>query len=410
MAGARRGRSRRGFWALDVAARARASRPERGLPRGWEAGALATLAIILMAFGLITLHSASSVMASQGNLPHYYYVSRQAIGVLVGLVVMVALSRVPTDWWSRSSHILLLGSILFLALVVLPGTEAIAPSVNGARRWLDLGIRFQPSDPAKVAVAVWTASAAVRKQDRLRSLSRGLAPFLIVWAVVVGLVALEPDLSTALLIAALGVCVVFAAGARIAHFVLLAAAAAPLAITILTSGYRRARWETLLLNPGSVPEGGAYQSYQSLLAIGSGGLTGVGFGEGQQKFGFLPEAHNDFIFAMIGEEWGLVGTMAVILCFVAFVAIAFRISRQAQDLFSQLLAVGLATLIGLQAFLHIGVGLGMMPATGLSLPFISYGRSNLVTMLAAVGILLAIAREGSVKRRRARAPTGAPAW
>lgn len=386
-------RLRRGPWAVDVAARTPRSLPETGLGRGWEPAAIVVLTVSLLVFGLVTLHSASAVMAQQGDLPHYYYVARQGIGVLIGLVIMIVCACVPTEWWRQMAHHIMLASVLLLVIVVLPFTEAIAPTINGARRWLRLGVTIQPSDVAKLAVLIWTAAVAVRKREYFHSLGKGLAPFLVAWSVVLVLVALEPDLSTALLIAALGGTIVVVAGARLSHFVFLGLLAAPLIAPTVTSGYRRARWESLLLDPGAVPNGATYQSYQSLVAIGSGGMTGVGFGEGRQKFGFLPEAHNDFIFAMIGEEWGLVGTLAVILCYLALIAMAFRVARRARNLFSELLAVGVATLIGLQAFLHIGVGLGVFPATGLSLPFISFGRTNLVTMLAAVGILLAVARE-----------------
>lgn len=386
-------RLRSGPWAIDVAVRVPRSLPETGLGRGWEPAAIVVLTVALLVFGLVTLHSASSVMARQGDLPHYHYVARQGIGVLIGLAIMVVCACVPTEWWRRMAHQIMLASILLLVVVVLPFTEAIAPTINGARRWLRLGVTIQPSDLAKLAVLIWTAAMAVRKREHFHRLGKGLAPFLVAWAVVLALVALEPDISTAMLIAALGVTIVVVAGARLSHFVFLGLLAAPLVAPAVTSGYRRARWESLLLNPGTVPDGSTYQSYQSLVAIGSGGMTGVGFGEGRQKFGFLPEAHNDFIFAMIGEEWGLVGALAVILCYLALIAMAFRVARRARNLFGELLAVGVATLIGLQAFLHIGVGLGVLPATGLSLPLISFGRTNLVTMLAAVGILLAVARE-----------------
>ena len=386
-------RLRRGPWAVDVAARTPRSLPETGLGRGWEPAAIVVLTVSLLVFGLVTLHSASSVMAQQGDLPHYYYVARQGVGVLIGLVIMIVCACMPTEWWRQMAHHIMLASVLLLVIVVLPFTEAIAPTINGARRWLRLGVTIQPSDVAKLAVLIWTAAVAVRKRKYFHSLGKGLAPFLVAWSVVLVLVALEPDLSTALLIAALGGTIVVVAGARLSHFVFLGLLAVPFIAPTVTSGYRRARWESLLLDPGTVPNGATYQSYQSLVAIGSGGMTGVGFGEGRQKFGFLPEAHNDFIFAMIGEEWGLVGTLAVILCYLALIAMAFRVARRARNLFSELLAVGVATLIGLQAFLHIGVGLGVFPATGLSLPFISFGRTNLVTMLAAVGILLAVARE-----------------
>ncbi len=397
---------RRATWALDVAAKARRSLPETGIGHGWETTAIVALTAVLLLFGLLTLHSASSVMAQRGDLPHYHYVARQGIGVAIGIVIMLTCARIPTLWWRRFAHHILAGAVVLLVIVILPFTEAIAPTVNGARRWLRVGVTFQPSDLAKLAAVAWTAALAVRKQPLMRSMRRGLAPFLVGWALVLVPVALEPDLSTTCLIVAVAMSIVFVAGARVGHFVVLGLACIPLAGPLLLSGYRGARWESLLLNPGAIPDGPGFQSYQSLVAIGSGGVTGVGFGEGQQKFGFVPESHNDFIFAMIGEEWGLVGTVAVILAFLAMIVLGFRIARRARDTFGELLAVGISCLIGFQAFLHIGVGLGVMPATGLSLPFISYGRSNLVVMLAAVGILLAVAREapGCEMQRTAEGP------
>lgn len=379
--------------ALDVAPKTRGSLPAAGLGHGWEAAIIVVLIGGLLIFGLLTLHSASSVMAQRVDLPHYHYVARQATGAAIGLAAMFVCARVPTEFWRRCAPHLMLGSLALLIIVILPFTHAIAPEVNGARRWLRVGVTVQPSDLAKLAVVVWTAALLVRKRDRMRNLRRGLAPFLVGWTLIVLPIVLEPDLSTACLIAATGVIVVFAGGARIGHFVFLALPLLPLAGSVFASGYRGARWKSLLLDPGAVTDGSAFQSYQSLVAIGSGGVTGVGFGEGRQKFGFLPEAHNDFIFSMVGEEWGFVGAAALILCFLTLIIVGFRIARLAGNLFSQLLAVGIVSLIGLQAFLHIGVGLGVFPATGLSLPFVSFGRTNLVVMLAAVGMLLAVARE-----------------
>ena len=397
-------------WTLDVAPKTRPSLPVSGLDRGWEPAVIVGLVGVLLLFGLLTLHSASSAMAQRAELPHYHYVMRQAVGLGLGISVMLFCARVPTEWWRRFAPHMMLVSVALLVLVILPFTHAIAPEVNGARRWLRMGLTLQPSDVAKLAVVVWTASLLVRKREHMRSLGRGLAPFLVGWACILLPIALEPDFSTACLIAASGAAVVFVGGARVGHFVLLGLILLPLAAPLLVSGYRAARWESLLLDPGGPASGSAFQSYQSLVAIGSGGVTGVGFGGGRQKFGFLPEAHNDFIFAMIGEEWGFAGALVVILCFLALVFMGFRIARQARDLFGEMLAVGIASLIGLQAFLHIGVGLGVFPATGLSLPFISFGRTNLVVMLAAVGMLLAIAREASAEDRdlaaRGRDPLG----
>lgn len=351
------------------------------------------LTALLLLFGLLTLYSASSVMAQRSGLPHYHYVARQGVGVAAGVAVLAGCARVPSCWWRRLATPMMVASGLLLIVLVLPFTESIAPPVNGARRWLRVGVAVQPSDLAKLAVVVWTAAMAVKKQDHFRGLGRGLGPFLVGWSFIAVPIVLEPDFSTACMIVAVGALIVFVAGARLGHFAFLSALMAPLAAATLREGYRGSRWESLFLNPGASPEGSAFQSYQSLVAIGSGGVAGVGFGKSRQKFGFLPEAHNDFIFAMIGEEWGFLGAAAVILAFAALVVVGFRVARRAKDLFSELLAVGVTSLLAVQAFFHIGVGLGVFPATGLSLPFVSYGRTNVIVVLASVGILLAVDRE-----------------
>ena len=396
-------RPRGSSWSRDVAPPFRRSLPDLGLDQGWESSAILALTALLLLFGLLTLYSASSIMAQRNDLPHYHYVGRQAVGVAVGLVAMLVCARVPTSWWRRLATPMMGVSVLLLVVLVLPFTEAIAPPINGARRWLRVGVTVQPSDFAKLAVVVWTAMMAVKKQEHFRGLKRGVGPFLVGWACIAVPILLEPDFSTACLIVAVGVLIVFVAGVRLGHFAFLGLLLAPLAAPMLKTGYRGSRWESLLLNPGAPPEGSAFQSYQSLVAIGSGGVAGVGFGKSRQKFGFLPEAHNDFIFAMIGEEWGFLGTVAVILAFVALIVVGFRVARRAKDLFSELLAVGVTSLLALQAFFHIGVGLGVFPATGLSLPFVSFGRTNVIVVLAAVGILLAVAREapeGRLERAR----------
>lgn len=386
-------------WDRDVAPSLRRSLPETGLGRGWESPAILAVVALLLLFGLLTLYSASSVMAQRSGLPHYYYVARQGAGVAFGLLVLLGCSRVPVAWWRRMAVPMMAASAVLLLLLVLPFTESIAPSVNGARRWLRVGVAVQPSDFAKLAVVVWTAAAAVKKQALLSSLTLGLGPFLAAWACILVPVMLQPDLSTACLIAFVGAVIVFVAGARIGHFAFLGLLLLPVASTVFRGGYRGSRWDSLLLDPGSAPLGSAFQSYQSLVAIGSGGVAGVGFGKGRQKFGFLPEAHNDFIFAMIGEEWGFLGAVAVVLAFGAFIVVGFRVARRAKDLFGELLAVGVTSLVGMQAFFHIGVGLGVFPATGLSLPFVSFGRTNMIVLLAAVGVLLAVAREAPEGRR-----------
>jgi cell division protein FtsW len=376
---------------LNVAPAGPATLPVTGLGRGWEPAVLMGVTLLLFAFGLVTLYSASTFLAYKAGVPDYYFVLRQAAGGALGLGTMVICARIPYRWWQNLAWPLLVVSWILLILLVLPGTEDIAPRINGARRWLDIGIRFQPSELAKMALIIWTASLAVKKQPYLKGLRKGLLPFLIIWAAVLVPVALEPDFSTACVIGLLAGMVVFVAGGRIAHFGFLGLLLLPFVWFQMGVGFRMARWVSFL-NPEADPAGVGFQLRQSLVAIGSGGLTGVGFGEGRQKFGFLPEPHNDFIFAMIGEEWGFMGVLLVVSLFLTLILIGFRIARRAPDLFGELLAVGFTSLIALHAILHMSVGLGLVPTTGIALPFISYGRSNLLVTFAAVGILMAVAR------------------
>ncbi len=365
--------------------------PDAGLGRGWEAAAVLGLTLLLVSFGLVALYSASSVYALRQGLPDTYYVVRQAVGAGVGMACLMACAWMPYRLWEKSAWPLLVVSVVALIVVVLPFTTSIAPEINGARRWLQLGVTVQPSEVAKVAVIVWTASLAVKKAPLFRSLRKGLGPFLAVWGIVLLLILAEPHLSTALVIGVLGPLIVFAAGARISHFALLGLLAAPVLWHQLSVGFRAARIDAFL-NPASDPGGAGFQVHQSLVALGSGGLSGVGIGQGRQKFGFLPEAHNDFVFAMIGEEWGFLGVVTLVTLYTALVLVGFRIARRAPDQFGELVAIGCASLIALQAFLHMAVGLALAPPTGLPLPLISYGRSNLIVTLVALGMLISVAR------------------
>ena len=377
---------------LDVAPHGRINLPESGLGRGWEAAAIMGLTLLILSLGFVSLYSASAVHALRQDQPDTYFVVRQVGGAGFGLLLLVLCALLPYRIWRSLAWPLLGGTVFMLLLLLLPWTQSIAPEIKGARRWLVYGgVSMQPSDVAKIAVIVWTAAVAVEKAPHFRSLRRGLGPFLAAWGVVLLLIALEPDLSTAMVVGLLGMVVVYAAGARIGHFVFLAVLAAPLLWNQLTVGFRWERIEAFL-NPMADPAGAGFQVRQSLLALGSGGVSGVGIGEGRQKFGFLPEAHNDFIFAMIGEEWGLVGVLVLVALYVSVVMIGFRIASRAPDMFGELVAIGLSSLIAVQAILHMAVGLALAPTTGLALPLVSYGRSNLVVTLIALGILMSVAR------------------
>lgn len=354
-----------------------------------DAAVLLAMTVFLLLAGLLTVYSASSFLAQKQGLPDHYYLGQQASKALIGLVALYVLARVDYRLYRLAAWPLLGVTMLMLLVLVLPGTEAIAPARNGARRWLDLGVRFQPSELAKLVMVIWTAALAVKKGDRIRSLRWGFAAFVVIYFIVGLLIVLEPDFSTAALIGMLGAVVLFAAGARISHFMLLGALSAPLLWDWLqTAGYRLTR--ILVFLNGGDPTGAGYQLRQALIAVGSGGLFGVGYGESVQKYYFLPEPHNDFAFAMIAEEWGLVGVTAVALAVTAIGALGLRIARRAPDTFGSLLAVGLTAMLVISAVIHMGVSLGLVPTTGITLPFISYGGSSLVVSLAAVGILLNI--------------------
>ncbi len=374
--------------------------PDAGLARGWESAALVAVTVLLLSFGLLTLYSTSSLLAQRSGAPDYVYVLRQASAAAAGLLALVVCAGIPYHAWRRLAWPLMGASIALLLLIVLPGTEAIAPRINGARRWLRVsGVSVQPSEIAKFAVIVWTAGMALRKQEHFRSLSKGLMPFLLVWGVLLVLTALEPDLSTAALIGLLGAIVAFSAGARLAHFAFLGLLATPVVIAQLGVGFRGDRIRAWI-DPMADPAGAGFQIKQSLISIGSGGLTGEGFAQGRQKFGFLPEPHTDFMFSMIGEEWGFLGVAGLVLLYLSIVLVGFRIARRAPDLFGELLAIGFSSLIAVHALLHMFVGLALAPTTGLPLPLISYGRSNLVVTLAAVGVLMSVARAASRAERR----------
>lgn len=355
-----------------------------------DAGMLLAIAIFLLLAGLITVYGASSFLAQKQELPDHFYLRQQASKALIGLLALYVLARVDYRIYRQLAWPLLGATLLALLLLVLPGTEAIAPPRNGARRWLELGVSVQPSEVAKLVMVIWAAAIAARKGERIRSLRWGLGAFGVVYLAVGFLIMLEPDLSSAVIIGLLCAIVLFAAGARVSHFVLIALLALPLFWEWVRSASYRVERIATFFSGGADPAGVGHQQYQSLVAVGSGGIFGVGYGESTQKYFFLPEAHNDFAFAIIAEEWGVVGVAAIVLAVASMGVLGLRIARRAPDAFGYLLAVGLTALIVVSALIHMCVTLGLLPTTGVTLPFISYGGSSLVVSLAAVGILLNI--------------------
>jgi cell division protein FtsW len=361
---------------------------------GAEAQGLVLVSSVLLAFGLAVLYSASALVAMNENHTSAFYLVRQLTGAAAGVVAFAIAAKIDAEKWRDWAWPLMLITIVTMLLtLVLP--DSIAPRINGSKRFL-FGSSFQPSELGKLGVIVWVSMLVVRKGDSLRRLTKGLVPFLVVIGLLDVLAALEPDLSVSMLYTLLMALLLFVGGARMSHFVALGA----LAIPVLWHKIERLQYAflrvTTFLDPGGAPAAVNYQLKQSLLAVGSGGAFGVGFGEGRQQAGFLPYPYSDFIASNIGEEWGFIGLAAIILAFALYALLGFRIARKARSPFLQLLAVGLTFVTVLTAYLHVGVVIGLLPTTGLTLPFVSYGRSNLVLTMLFTGILVNI---GSARER-----------
>jgi cell division protein FtsW len=347
----------------------------------------------LVVFGIAATYGAASQVMLEGQNVGIGFALRQLSGAVVGGLLLLIASRLDYYRWRQLAWPLLFATIGFLLVPLLPFTRAIAPLVNGARRWVDVGpFNFQPSELARVVVVIWCAMLASKKGDQVREFKKGVLPFVLILGVVSVLILLEPNLSMATVVALLGGLVLFTSGAKIGHFALFAGMAMILVFhQIRDVQYRLARLLTFL-SPGDATTQAGFQIHQSLVGIGSGQIFGVGFGEGQQKLGYLPYAYSDFLFSTIGEEWGFIGIVVVVFLFSLFCWLGFRIARTATDPFGQYLAVGLTAAIGLTAFMHMAVSLGLIPTTGLTLPFMSYGRSSQVISLLATGILINVGR------------------
>lgn len=356
---------------------------------GLEARVLVILTGILLAFGLATVYSASAIVEMQAGYGHAHLLIRQVLGMAIGVTLFAIAAKMDAEGWEKWAWPIMILSLVLLVIVILPFTAKIAPRIHGSRRYL-FGGSLQPSELAKLAVILWTSMLVIKKGPALRRLTKGILPFLVVIGALDILVMLEPDVSTAMMFTLMMGIILFAGGVRIGHFVALGVMLIPLLyVKVERLNYVLLRM-TAFFDPGAAPLEVSYQLRQSLIAVGSGQIFGVGFGKGRQQYGFLPFGYDDFIAGHIGEEWGFVGLALLVLAFAVYAALGFRIARKARTPFLQLVAVGLTVTMVLTAYLHIGVATGLLPTTGLTLPFISYGRSNLVLSLLMTGILVNI--------------------
>ena len=357
-----------------------------------------TLALVLL--GLVMVTSASVSIADREAGEPFYYLERQLALVAVGLVCATLIFSMRTAWLERVSTPLLALALTLLVLVLVPG---IGHAANGSRRWLHLAtVNFQVSELARVLVLIYVASYAVRREAQLRESLAGLAKPLALLALAAALLIVEPDFGAATVLFAAGFALLFLAGARLRYVIaMMALAAGGFALLALGSSYRVRRL-TAFLDPWADPYHSGFQLTQSLIAIGRGQWLGVGLGESVQKLFYLPEAHTDFLFAVLAEELGLLGVVLTLGLFLVLIWRAFYIARLASDAglkFPAYLAAGFGLWVGIQTFINIGVNMGVLPTKGLTLPLMSYGRSSLVVTLAWVGLLLRVYHEASTAGR-----------
>ena len=384
-------------------------RARERMPFAWDYVTLVLCAALLL-IGLIMVTSASMSIADRELGNPFFFLERQLFFGLLGVGFAWMVTRVPTEVWDRYSLVLLLFGLALLLLVLIPGIGAV---VNGARRWLRIGlVNFQVSELARVLVLTWVCSYCVRKRTELENTMHGLLKPVGLLCVAAVLLLLEPDFGATSVLFATGFAVLFIAGARLRYVVVMVSAAAgALAVLAVASPYRLKRL-TGFLHPWEDPFNSGFQLTQSLIAIGRGAWFGVGLGSSVQKLFYLPEAHTDFVFAVLAEELGLVGVVVVLALFMSLVWRSFHIARLAAQSgmkFQSYLALAFGIWIGLQAIVNIGVNMGVLPTKGLTLPLLSYGRSSLIVSLGWLGVLLRIYHEVKCTSRSAvmRVPGGA---
>lgn len=343
----------------------------------------------LLVFGWVMVYSSSAMMAEGRFQDQFFFLKKQLVWSFIGIAVFVGASNMPFAVWQKTTKWIYMGSVLSLVAVLLFGRE-----ISGAKRWLHFaGGGFQPSELAKIAMIFLVADYLDRRQSRLRDFKRGVLPLLLLVGVLLGLIVVEPDLGTPVLMTGVLLALLFVGGIQWRHLFLMGLLSLPLvAMAIFKVRYRLERM-LAYLDPWADTKGKSYQLVQSLTAMGSGGLFGRGLGESQLKISNLPDCHTDFVFSILGEELGLIGTLACAGLFFFLCMRGLKIAKNAPDFFSKMVGVGISLMIGGQALINMGVASGLFPTKGMPLPFISFGGSSLVIVLFSAGLLASLSRQ-----------------
>ena len=348
--------------------------------------------LFLVGIGIVMVYSASSALAFKKFGSDYFFLKKQAIFTLAGIVTLAICRHLPYRLYRTLAYPLLAMAIILLIAVLIP---QLGVSAGGATRWLRIGrLTFQPSELARIAMVIYLAYSLEKKGDSLKDLTVGFLPHILILAVLCGLIIQQPDFGSVVILSVITGLMMFIGGVRIKHLLVTMASLAPIGMYLLMSS--EYRWRRLLgfLDPWQYPAGEGYQIVHSLMAFGSGGITGTGIGKGYQKLFYLPEPHTDFIFSVIGEELGLIGVLTIIGLYAWIIVRGVRIAKNAADHFGSFLAMGLTIGMGLQIVVNMGVALSLLPTKGLTLPFMSYGGTSLLLNMASIGILMNISATG----------------
>ena len=355
---------------------------------------LATAALVLI--GIVMVFSSSAVYAMEEHRDSYFFLKRHLLWVCIGAVVLIIFRKLDYHKLQDLTYPAMIVTFLFLLAVMVP---SLSREVGGARRWLSVGdFSFQPSEMAKFALVLFIAKSLDKRVDKLKNFAYGYLPNLIVIGFFFMLILSQPDFGTAIIIAAVVFLMMFIAGVRTKFLVYSILGIIPFLVSAMLSAEYRTRRILSFLDPWQDPSDSGFQAVQSFIAFGRGGIFGLGLGDSKQKLFYLPEAHTDFIFSVIGEEFGLVGTVGIVIIFALLVVRGFIAASRAKDLFGTHLAIGLTLMIGIQALTNMGVTVGILPTKGLTLPFISLGGSSLIVSMACMGVLLNISEHPARKR------------